>query len=156
MTADPGREAKLDAWLDLALDQPGTDGPIHLPMLTGSMVPDIPVGAWIEIEKIPGPDCRVGDVVVFRRDEKLIAHRLLWRLGWGASLFLEKGDANSHGGWIKASQIRGRVVAVQIDESWIPWPGNPRLARAGLLSLARHILLAGPRKIRNMLRNDPP
>lgn len=90
---------------------PGTV--VTLTMQTGSMAPLIPVGATLEVKSTTGVDCRVGDVVVFRRASQLVAHRLLF--GWGhepGGWFLQRGDSISNAGVIRADAIVGRVVAV--------------------------------------------
>jgi len=98
---------------------------VRLKVRSGSMVPLMPVGAHIEVAPATGADCRVGDVVVFRRGSQLVAHRLL--LGWGgapAGAFLERGDGVSAAGWLRPAEILGRVVAVE-------HPSGRRLDLAG-------------------------
>ena len=111
MTGQDDRQRLLDAWValtDPAADFPGT---VSLPMLTGSMAPVIPVGARLQIAAARRRAFGVGSVVVFVRGEKLVAHRLLFALGFGPdALYLEKGDWNATGGLIRRREVRGVVT----------------------------------------------
>lgn len=139
MTAGDEREQILDAWL--ALSAPGADfpGTVSLPLLTGSMAPAIPVGARLLIASAQRRRFGPGDVVVFTRDGKLIAHRLLFALGTGGGgLYLEKGDWNPHAGLIRRRDVRGVVTG------WYAPGGDgrsavavPRSRRAAALSVLR-------------------
>ncbi|MBE0565419.1 MAG: hypothetical protein IH621_05650 [Krumholzibacteria bacterium] len=139
MTAGDDREQILDAWL--ALSAPGGDfpGTVSLPLLTGSMAPAIPVGARLLIASAQRRSFGPGDVVVFARDGKLIAHRLLFALGTGSgTLYLEKGDWNPRGGLIRRRDVRGVVTG------WYAPGGDgrsavavPRSRRAAALSVLR-------------------
>jgi hypothetical protein len=87
---------------------------VRLDVRSGSMTPLLPVGAVVEVAPAVGSDCEVGDVVVFQRGDRLIAHRLLF--GWGhdpGAWFLERGDGVSPARFIRAGRILGRVVSVQ-------------------------------------------
>ncbi|MCP4573768.1 MAG: hypothetical protein GY838_15525 [bacterium] len=104
------RQKLLDAWWKLTgrEDFPGT---VHLPMLTGSMAPSIPVGSELAIVSPRSRNYGIGDVVVFLRDERLVAHRLLLCLGTGPrALCYEKGDFNIDGGWLRRADVLGVVV----------------------------------------------
>jgi len=124
---------------------------VRLTVQSGSMLPLMPVGARLEVARAEGSDCRVGDVVVFRRAERLVAHRLLF--GWGHAplgWFLQRGDGHSPAGFLRSREVLGRVVAVHAvdggvrrltggDERW-------QARREARRSLARfvHSLLAEP------------
>jgi len=87
---------------------------VEMPMLTGSMLPLLPVGSMLIIAGVGNGEFQAGDVVVFRHKERLVAHRLL--LGWPpgrARRFLQAGDGVSPLGWIPAGSILGMVVAVR-------------------------------------------
>ena len=87
---------------------------VMLEVRSGSMVPLMPVGARIAVEPVRGEDCQPGDIAVFPRQGRLIAHRVLLRIGAGpGSWFLERGDGVSPPGVVRAAQVVGRVVAVQ-------------------------------------------
>lgn len=111
VTGADDRRKLLDAWF--ALTDPAADfaGTVSLPMLTGSMAPVIPVGAQLQIAAARRRVFGVGSVVVFVRGEKLVAHRLLFALGFGpGTLYLEKGDWNATGGLIRRREVRGVVT----------------------------------------------
>ena len=89
------------------------DETVELAVRSGSMNPLMPVGSRILVRPIDGSRCRVGDIVVFRRSDRLVAHRLL--VGWGrgpAGWFLQRGDGVSPLGCLRARRILGLVVAV--------------------------------------------
>jgi hypothetical protein len=136
---------------------------IRLDVRSGSMSPVLPVGAVVDVASVPGGQCEVGDIVVFQRGERLVAHRLIF--GWGhepGAWFLERGDGVSPAGLIRAGSILGRVVSVQMpDHPPQPLVGPAVLAdarRRARRSLARFVLglvpaaiaraarLAGPRQ----------
>ena len=142
MTEQDERRRLLDAWLaltDPAADFPGT---VSLPMLTGSMAPVIPVGARLQIAAARRRAFGVGSVVVFSRGDKLVAHRLLFALGFGpGALYLEKGDWNATGGRIRRREVRGVVIG------WLAAGAGdapqlvpvPRSRRAAIRSFLRSI-----------------
>lgn len=86
---------------------------IVLSVRSGSMAPIMPVGSRIAVEAVAGHRCDVGDIVVFARDQRLVAHRLLltWPVGpdrW----FLERGDGISGTGLLHHRAVLGRVVTI--------------------------------------------
>jgi len=102
------------AWWRLFHGRLAPDERVDMPMLSGSMAPVLPVGSTLIIAGAHGEVCRVGDVVVFRDDDRLVAHRLLW--GWPpgrARAFLQAGDGVSPVGWISTRAVLGLVVAVR-------------------------------------------
>lgn len=86
---------------------------VRLTVRSGSMLPLLPVGAEIAVAAARGMDCRPGDIVIFRRGDRLVAHRLLFAWGRGARRwFLERGDGVSTAGIIRAGDVLGLVVEV--------------------------------------------
>ncbi len=149
VTGPDDRQQLFDAWLTLtdpAADFPGT---VSLPMLTGSMAPAIPVGSRLVIAAARRRPFGVGDVVVFERDGKLVAHRLLFALGFGpGALYLEKGDWNATGGLVRRREVRGVVTGWRSAQAPEASPvAVPRSRRAAALSFLRSIkaLLKGRR-----------
>jgi hypothetical protein len=129
--------ARFDAWLALT-GQTAAAGPLHLPMLSGSMWPALPVGCVLEIAPADGSRVRPGDVVVLARDGRLVAHRVLLRADWfrGGRL-LEMGDANRRARWRPVTDVVGRVRAARAaDGTPLPDPFSRRHALRGLL---RHL-----------------
>ncbi len=154
MPPKDNRQQRLDSWLALMEEGPLPEGPICLPVLSGSMVPEIPVNSLAHIEKAEASHCRIGQVVVYRDKDRLVIHRVLLRLGWRSSiLFYEKGDSNVLGGWIKGSQVRGTVVAVdhQNEESPQPCLINTPKARSSFGADFKHRILVVPRRIKRLI-----
>lgn len=111
MPSPPDNAKLLDGWLALTGSPDLFTDPVRLPMFTGSMAPRIPIGCELVIAPADRRPWGRGDVVVFLRDELLIAHRVLLILGRGpGSWLLEKGDRNVGAGWIRRREVRGLVV----------------------------------------------
>ncbi|MBM4148992.1 MAG: hypothetical protein FJ224_08100 [Lentisphaerae bacterium] len=59
---------------------------------------------------VPG-ELRPGDIIVFRREGRLVAHRIIGiRTGSAGQELREKGDNTFRGRWIPASSVTGRAV----------------------------------------------
>ena len=85
-----------------------------LPVLTDSMMPLLQPGDQVQVSKIVAEEVRFGDIVVFRRGDELIVHRVLkkWHTANGVH-FSEKGDAGYAYGLISAGNVVGRVIRVK-------------------------------------------
>ncbi|MCP4291035.1 MAG: hypothetical protein GY780_04265 [bacterium] len=154
MNTDNPREQWLDSWLALKGENPTFEGPIQLPVLSGSMLPDFPVGSTLHIKKTEGNRCHPGDVIVYRDNDRLVAHRLLLRVGLGSRLFFfEKGDTNDRGRWIPSTWIKGLVTSVVLPESEISQDVVRQSDKASRSLWADfiHRVLAPPRKIKQMI-----
>jgi len=129
----------------------GTLAPGETAILTiqsGSMTPLMPVGARITIEPTSGDRCTVGDIVVFRQQSRLVAHRLLF--GWGhepGGWFLQRGDGVSPLGFVRARAILGKVITVEqpsgelVDLTTLEARmGGLHAARQSLVSFGRTII----------------
>lgn len=152
------RERALDIWLGLTGQAPLPEGPLVMPILSGSMHPTIPLGAKILITPADYSSCQLGDVVIYLEDDRLIAHRLLWSLG---SFHFHKGDANPLGNWIHRKMVRGIVKEVLPAEDIAgAFPGvNPFsevAAQKSRQQYLRNILLAGPRWLRDRVTGPKP
>jgi signal peptidase I len=98
-------------WFELKYGNPEIGKIIRLPILSGSMSPEISPGDIISIECMPWRDCKTGEIIVFRDDKGLVAHRLLLRFRFpGKYYFYQKGDGNRFGGFIDADRVVGVVV----------------------------------------------
>lgn len=154
----------LDAWLALTSDQQSAvpvEGTVGLPVLSGSMLPDIPPGSTLLIRAADHRSCRVGDVAVFTEGPyRLVAHRLLLRVGLGSLVFFfQKGDNNPRGGWIRARRICGLAVGLAESASSGSEAADkhsalykPELVGQSLKGHLRNVLLAWPRRIRDRLQ----
>ena len=132
--------AQFDAWLALTGQARAAGGNVRLPMLSGSMHPALPRGCTLVIEPLAGGGAATsGQVAVLARDGRLVAHRVLLRVG---TRVLEMGDANRRGVWRPASDIVGRVVgAAATDGSALPAPNSRWRALRSLLRHGRGALL---------------
>jgi hypothetical protein len=146
----PDKQQLLDAWLALTGPEEDFTRPVRLPMLTGSMAPRIPLDAELLIAPARGHAWSSGDVVVFWRDSRLVAHRVLLVLGRGpGALVLEKGDRNRSAAWIRRRDVRGVVVdrtPLYPDQLCLPLKERGAVRQSVLYSLrliARRLLGRG-------------
>ncbi len=82
------------------------------------MQPTLYEGAAVKVEMCKA---RVGDVVVFRAGDRLVAHRLVARLpgpwrNWG----LQVGDGHHLGSWIEMERVVGVIVEPDVYEEIPP------------------------------------
>ena len=133
---------------------------VELRILSGSMLPVLPLDALVTIAPIDGRKLRRGDIIVYVRDDVFVAHRLLLAPPpGGRGPCFEKGDNNPSGRWIRSGRIVGRVTAVvhgdgsRVD---LESPDSRRLAAgAAGRSLRKDIrarILFIPGRIRHWLR----
>jgi len=157
------KEQLLDNWLGLTGKAPLPEGPLVLPVLSGSMRPDIPLGSRILIEPCQADGVRVGDVTVYLENDRLVAHRVLWLLGGRTRGWIfQKGDTNRFGHWIRSSSIRGVVRKVlPADEAGKPSvpdqgldPFSPAAARRSRQDYLRNLILAGPRLLQDLVTGN--
>lgn len=155
------KEQFFDAWLALTQGTAPLGNSVQLPALTGSMLPVIPRGAILSIKPSTCKNCAVGQVVIYREDQvKLVAHRLLLRIGWGSWQWLfQKGDNNPTGRWIRSRDVVGLVTHIQLSAD-----GSDPVSRAptelasrreAWRSLMGHLgnkLLVGPRSARKWIK----
>lgn len=152
----------LDVWLGLTGQAPLPQGPLLLPVLSGSMRPAIPLGSTIRIKAGNGSLCRVGDVTVYLEGNRLVAHRVLWIVGLGKARWIfQKGDANRFGHWIAAADVKGVVREVfPAEDVGGAFPGkDPYSLTAAARSrreLLRSWLLAPPRLLKRLLTGKKP
>jgi hypothetical protein len=149
------RERLLDIWLGLTGQGPLPEGPLIMPVLSGSMRPIMPIGSRILIHPCAASECRRGDVAVHQEGDRLVAHRILVfigsrRRGWA---FL-KGDANPHGNWLRCRDIKGKVARVLPAEEAGGQgrdPFSPAAASQNAWRYLRDLVLAGPRYLKKRL-----
>src|SRR5271157_3410231 len=100
---------------------------LSMRVMGGSMSPVLRSGDTIYVEPVKPGDLSAGDIILYKRDEHMIAHRLVdicqkrapeeSKILWGANdsgfTFLTKGDTFlSADAPVKANDILGRVYAV--------------------------------------------
>ncbi|MBN2546241.1 MAG: hypothetical protein JXB50_10625 [Spirochaetes bacterium] len=97
-------------WLDLYSKKIKPETIIELPVLSGSMMPYLVPGKKIYIKSYNDEKIYIGDIVVFKKNNKLNAHRVLFKLKFKKCILIyEKGDVNPTGTWIKNTDIVGIV-----------------------------------------------
>ncbi|HQO38581.1 MAG TPA: S24/S26 family peptidase, partial [Candidatus Omnitrophota bacterium] len=97
----------------LCRDLCGKAGILRLQAKGGSMHPFIRSGDWVQVD-LSGRGAetiRAGDVILFRQDDGLFAHRVLRRMAGG---FLVKGDMSfGSDGVAVPDDVMGRVIAIE-------------------------------------------
>lgn len=90
-------------------------GSLTLPIISGSMMPFLCPGGKVRVECVPANKCHLGDIMVFKEPDRLIAHRVLFcfRLG-RRRFFYQKGDSAGTGYWVQGNQMIG-VVTHSLD-----------------------------------------
>ena len=79
------------------------------------MMPYLRPGGHVRIECDGADRARPGEIIVFHEADRLVAHRLLVRLGLGRRRYLyQRGDAAGIGSWVREHQVLG-VVTVSTD-----------------------------------------
>ena len=77
------------------------------------MYPSIREGELITVEPVVPSDVKLADIVLYRSERGLIAHRVVEIAARDARVFRLRGDASLSGDQpVEAHQILGRVIAV--------------------------------------------
>lgn len=89
-------------------------GRVSLRVQGASMLPWVRPGDIANIRRVPTDAIRCGDVVLFRRENRLFVHRIIEKSGApGAAQFRAKGDAHpTCDGLIEQQELLGRVVRI--------------------------------------------
>jgi hypothetical protein len=121
--------SRVPTFLEVAQDVLKEGFEVQLDTRGDSMVPLIRSGGFLRVEAVKPERLRLGDVIVYRVGELLVAHRLVRKRREGGSLrLLSKGDAFSWraGEEVAPEQVLGRVTTVRgrrgreirIDAGW--------------------------------------
>lgn len=81
-----------------------------------SMSPEIIPGDILQIEVINPDRLLRGDIVLFQKDDKLIAHRIIIT-EFAHNVIIEKGDGKFMPYEISLDKVRGKVIAVEHEGS---------------------------------------
>ena len=146
----------FSSWFDLVHNKLYHGDIVELPVLSGSMMPLLIPGKNIKIKCLYWRDVQIGDIIIFKHERNLTAHRLLMRIVlFNTSFFYQKGDANRFGSWITKDQIVGIVLFTQDNyEKFIDLTTlyKKRQAREKavkqLFSIFYNVLLIIPRRIK--------
>jgi hypothetical protein len=110
------RDAPLDDGLGEALVCLVQEGLRHhgrlcLRLQGESMWPTIPAGSLVEVEPVSTHDIKLGDVVVWQRDGKLVAHRVVQRMRAepGVCLITKGDNCSSSDRGLPMEAVLGRV-----------------------------------------------
>jgi hypothetical protein len=86
-------DARNDAKYELALEVLRSFGGAQLPVTGASMLPALWPGDLLEVHRESAAKIFAGDVVVFRREGRLVAHRVVEKLGWpDGTVLVTRGD----------------------------------------------------------------
>jgi len=86
-------------------------GEARLRATGSSMLPSISPNDLLTVQRCALADARVGDVVLYTRDERLFAHRVVAKSG--AHLLTQGDSLTSQDPPVSADQFLGRVVRVE-------------------------------------------
>ncbi|MFB3816103.1 MAG: S26 family signal peptidase [Candidatus Methylomirabilales bacterium] len=113
--APDDRDPRLAAGAALLRDWMAAGGLAWLPLHGDSMRPFLPAGSRVRIGRVAPGEVRLGDLVVYATEERLVCHRVLRRRARGnGHALLTKGDGRrSFEAWVDAAQVLGRVVEVE-------------------------------------------
>ena len=116
--------------------------PVRLPVLSGSMSPTLLPGDTLLMRPASGKDMRAGDVAVFVRDGKLLAHRVILSLSLGFCFFiLEMGDANGRASRLHPKAVIGMVEAAERDGRPVRFASRAEGTGREVLRTAHRLLL---------------
>jgi signal peptidase len=125
----------------------GRPGPFHFELRGVSLWPAAPEGSILAVSPCPASALRAGDLVTFRRDRRVITHRVIavvegdHVLAWGDSLLHPDP-------LIAPADVLGRATVVRrgptLSRWWIGWIAARRVGAAAL-RLAHHAGLSPSR-----------
>jgi signal peptidase I len=89
-------------------------GRVYLHVQGSSMLPWVRPGDIALLGKVSPEEIRCGDILLFRRENRILVHRKVERFTWDRrTFFVTKGDANPHAdGVIVPSEILGRLERI--------------------------------------------
>lgn len=151
----------ISGWVDLINGKNRKEKYFELPVLSGSMMPVLVPGKNIRIKRrIQHSEIQTGDIIVFKNDNTLTAHRVLIKLSVAGKAFMyQKGDMNRFGYWITDKKIVGYVYSAQdTSNKYINFESHAFKKQAQekalneILKTFLNISLILPRKIKQWLK----
>jgi len=122
---------------------------VDIPITGGSMGVSLPDGTLIRVTLGDGTSCSAGDVVVFRQQQEIVAHRALAR---AREYLITRGDARiAPDQPVPFARVLGRVTGVVAARSSVEPPRMPRrrwpvrVADFFALGIAKIALQVSPR-----------
>lgn len=103
-------DTSIALWTDLLSKK----SKLWLPVLSGSMLPLFHIGDKVLVQSINPDKIKVGHIVVFKNQDKLIFHRIIRKFYNNSNLsFLQKGDNSVNAEILNSESILGKVIAVR-------------------------------------------
>jgi signal peptidase I len=101
-----------DLWEELLTKQ----GTCWAEVISDSMQPAVRRGSRVLVERTEPDKIRFGDIIVFKKNNLLIVHRVIGKYNLAEKrFFVEKGDASLISSLVHSGDIIGRVTAIQND-----------------------------------------
>jgi hypothetical protein len=123
------------------------------------MLPTVWPGDTLVIEPVKSGAVRDGDIVLFSRNGRLVAHRMLAKSGSeGDAQILTRGDALSHPDLLVSDRdLLGRVAFIIRNGKSIEPSRNPRFSQRAVAALVRQSETAARAmvRVRGMCQDSP-
>jgi hypothetical protein len=118
--SDSRRHVATSRWLEARWKSPSPEPPIWLLHRGGSMAPALRDGDRVCVQSLVGAaPPRPGEILIFRRDERLVAHRLV---AVGDGFVVTRGDASARDDSpIPPDRLLGRVTKVKCLPVPVRW-----------------------------------
>lgn len=92
---------------------------LWLPVLSGSMLPLLRIGDKVLVQSAKPDNIKIGDIVVFKDNDKLVVHRVIQKYESDKLSFLQKGDNTRISEIISGEEIVGKVTAIRRNKRTI-------------------------------------
>jgi signal peptidase I len=114
-----------DLWEELLIK----NGMCWARVVSNSMYPTIRLDDQVLVERICSDNLRFGDILVFKKDRRLIVHRVIGKREVGGEYhFHEKGDASLQSSLVPPKEVIGRVISIRNQEkTFLVVSGSGRL-----------------------------
>src|ERR1700722_5452549 len=125
---------------ELAGEVLASSGSLRLRVTGWSMLPAIFPGDTLVIEPANSESVGQGDIILFRRDGRLFAHRVSGKTGSASDFqIVTQGDGMANPDpAVFSSQLLGKVAFVVRDGLCLELAKNPRLSTRAVAALVRH------------------
>ena len=151
-------KSTIKNWIDLYYKNLSAGGKIELPVLSGSMIPQLVPGKKVGIKPYSNEKLKTGDIIVFKYHKKLYAHRIIIIFSFFNKKFIyQKGDNNLYGSWIKDSDIIGIVdFSINQDDKILDFSNQEMQKTAKIIATKQliknivNITLFIPRKVKRL------
>jgi len=122
---------------ELASEVLRTSGSLRFRVTGWSMMPSVRPGDTLIVERVNGANLHEGDIVLFERDRRFFAHRLVKKLG--NSQLVTRGDAMPAADpAIGEEELLGRVWVIERNGKSITPRRTPGFSSRAIASLVRN------------------